>query len=225
MPVAGVTSSLTSLIGNHGVYAVFLLMAIDAVFPAASELVMVYAGALAAGAFAGQHVELFGTRVSSHLWAYVVMALAGTLGYLFGAIVGWAIGRYGGRPLLERHGRWFHLSQDNLDRAERWFDRWDDLAVLVGRVTPVIRSFISIPAGVFEMPLGRYVVLTAIGSAIWAFAFAGIGWAAGSSYERFHHDFGYVEYAVVVIVLLLLAFWIYRRVRSPKTASGAQERP
>ena len=225
MPVAGVTSSLTSLIGNHGVYAVFLLMAIDAVFPAASELVMVYAGALAAGAFAGQHVELFGTRVSSHLWAYVVMALAGTLGYLFGAIVGWAIGRYGGRPLLERHGRWFHLSQDNLDRAERWFDRWDDLAVLVGRVTPVIRSFISIPAGVFEMPLGRYVVLTAIGSAIWAFAFAGIGWAAGSSYERFHHDFGYVEYAVVVIVLLLLAFWIYRRVRSPKAASGAQERP
>jgi len=225
VPVAGVTSSLTSLIGNHGVYAVFLLMAIDAVFPAASELVMVYAGALAAGAFAGQHVELFGTRVSSHLWAYVVMALAGTLGYLFGAIVGWAIGRYGGRPLLERHGRWFHLSQDNLDRAERWFDRWDDLAVLVGRVTPVIRSFISIPAGVFEMPLGRYVVLTAIGSAIWAFAFAGIGWAAGSSYERFHHDFGYVEYAVVVIVLLLLAFWIYRRVRSPKTASGAQERP
>ena len=225
MPVAGVTSSLTSLIGDHGVYAVFLLMAIDAVFPAASELVMVYAGALAAGAFAGQHVELFGTRVSSHFWGYVVVSLAGTLGYLVGAIVGWTIGRYGGRPLLERHGRWFHLSQENLDRAERWFDRWDDLAVLVGRVTPVIRSFISIPAGVFEMPLGRYVVLTAIGSAIWAFAFAGVGLAAGSSYERFHRDFGYVEYAVVVIVLLLLAFWIYRRVRPPKAAGGVQDRP
>src|SRR2546423_12100039 len=99
MPVAGVTSSLTSLIGNHGLYAVFLLMALDAVFPAASELVMVYAGALAAGAFAGQHVVLFGTTVSSHFWAYVVMALAGTLGYLFGAVVGWAIGLYGGGAL------------------------------------------------------------------------------------------------------------------------------
>ena len=224
MPVAGVTSSLTSLIGNHGVYAVFLLMAIDAVFPAASELVMVYAGALAAGAFAGQEVTLFGGHISSGFSAYVVMSLAGAIGYLVGAIVGWAIGLYGGRPLLERRGRWFHLSSDKLDRAERWFDRWDDLAVLIGRITPVIRSFISIPAGIFEMPFWRYTVLTAIGSAIWAFAFAGIGWGAGRSYERFHHDFGYVEYAVVGLIVAALAFWIYRRSRPTKPAPGAQER-
>ncbi len=223
MPVAGVTSSLTSLIGDHGVYAVFVLMAIDAVFPAASELVMVYAGALAAGAFAGQHVVLFGHRIDSHFWAYVTVALAGTLGYVVGAIAGWAIGIYGGRPLLERRGRWFHLSHENLARAERWFDRWQDLAVLVGRVTPVIRSFISIPAGVFETPFVRYTVLTAIGSAIWAFAFAGIGWAAGRSYERFHHDFGFVEYAVVAAILILLAFWIYRRVRTSRLSSRASD--
>lgn len=223
MPIAGVTSTLTSLIGNHGVYAVFLLMAIDAVFPAASELVMLYAGALAAGAFAGQTVTLFGHEITSHAWGYVVMSLAGTLGYLVGAIVGWAIGFYGGRPLLEQRGRWFHLSPDKLDRAERWFDRWDDLAVLVGRVTPVIRSFISIPAGIFEMPFWRYTALTAIGSAIWAFAFAGIGWAAGRSYERFHHDFGYVEYAVVVLVLVLFALWIYRRVRASRLSSRASD--
>jgi membrane protein DedA with SNARE-associated domain len=223
VPVAGVTSTLTTLIGNHGVYAVFLLMAIDAVFPAASELVMLYAGALAAGAFAGQSVTLFGHEVTSHAWGYVVMSLAGTLGYLVGAIAGWAIGFYGGRPLLEQRGRWFHLSPDKLVRAERWFDRWDDLAVLVGRVTPVIRSFISIPAGIFEMPFWRYTALTAIGSAIWAFAFAGIGWAAGRSYERFHHDFGYVEYAVVVLVLMLLALWIYRRVRASRLSSRASD--
>jgi membrane protein DedA with SNARE-associated domain len=221
--IAGVTSSLTSLIGNHGVYAVFLLMAIDAVFPAASELVMVYAGALAAGAFAGQHVTLFGHEISSHGWAYVVMSLAGTLGYLAGAIGGWAIGLYGGRPLLERRGRWFHLTGEKLDRAERWFERWDDLAVLVGRVTPVIRSFISIPAGVFEMPFARYTALTAIGSAIWAFAFAAIGWAAGKSYERFHHDFGYVEYVVVAAILMLLAFWIYRRLRASRLSNRASD--
>jgi membrane protein DedA with SNARE-associated domain len=223
VPVAGVTSSLTSLIGNHGVYAVFLLMAIDAVFPAASELVMVYAGALAAGAFAGQHVTLFGHTVASHTWAYVVMALAGAIGYLVGAVGGWAIGLYGGRPLLERHGRWFHLTPDNLDRAERWFDRWDDLAVLIGRVTPVIRSFISIPAGVFEMPFWRYTVLTAIGSALWAFAFAGIGWGAGRSYERFHHDFAYVEYAVVVVIVALLALWIYRRIKRSRISGRATD--
>jgi membrane protein DedA with SNARE-associated domain len=223
VPVAGVTSTLTSLVGDHGVYAIFLLMAIDAVFPAASELVMVYGGALAAGAFPGQHVVVFGHRIDSHFWAYVAVALAGTLGYLAGAIVGWAIGIYGGRPLLERHGRWFHLSHENLERAERWFDRWQDLAVLVGRVTPVIRSFISIPAGVFETPFVRYTLLTAIGSAIWAFAFAGIGWAAGSSYERFHHDFGYVEYAVVAAILMLVAFWIYRRVRASRLSSRASD--
>jgi len=223
VPVAGVTSTLTSLIGDHGVYAIFLLMAIDAVFPAASELVMVYGGALAAGAFAGQHVVVFGHRIDSHFWAYVAVALAGTLGYLAGAIVGWAIGIYGGRPLLERHGRWFHLSQENLARAERWFDRWQDLAVLVGRVTPVIRSFISIPAGVFETPFVRYTLLTAIGSAIWAFAFAGIGWAAGRSYTHFHHDFGYVEYAVVAAILILFALWIYRRVRASRLSSRASD--
>jgi membrane protein DedA with SNARE-associated domain len=214
VPVAGVTSSLTSLIGDHGVYAVFLLMAIDAVFPAASELVMVYAGALAAGAFAGQHVDLFGTRVSSHAWAFVVMALAGAIGYVVGSIVGWAVGLYGGRPLLERRGRWFHLSGDKLDRAERWFDRWDDLAVLIGRVTPVVRSFISIPAGVFRMSFWRYVLLTAVGSAIWAFAFAGVGWGAGRSYESFNHDFRFVEYAVVVAVVALAAYLVLQRRRS-----------
>jgi membrane protein DedA with SNARE-associated domain len=214
VPIAGVTSTLTSLIGDHGVYAVFLLMAIDAVFPAASELVMVYAGALAAGAFAGQHVDLFGTRVSSHAWAFVVMALAGAVGYVVGSIVGWAVGLYGGRPLLERRGRWFHLSGDKLDRAERWFDRWDDLAVLIGRVTPVVRSFISIPAGVFRMSFWRYVLLTAVGSAIWAFAFAGIGWGAGRSYESFNHDFRFVEYAVVVAVVVLAGYLVLQRRRS-----------
>jgi membrane protein DedA with SNARE-associated domain len=221
VPVAAVTSTLTSLIGNHGVYAVFLLMAIDAVFPAASELVMVYAGALAAGAFVGQHVDLFGARVSSHLGAFLVMALAGTLGYLFGAIVGWAIGLYGGRPLLEQRGRWFHLSHERLGRAERWFDRWDELAVLVGRITPVVRSFISIPAGIFRMPFGPYTVLTAIGSAIWAFALAGVGWGAGRSYEHFHHDFNYVEYAVVIAVVVLAGYLGIRWRRSRLSARAS----
>jgi membrane protein DedA with SNARE-associated domain len=214
MPVAGVTDSLTSLIGDYGLYAVFLLMLIDAVFPAASELVMVYAGALAAGAFAGQNVTFFGVEISSGLWAYVAMALAGTVGYLLGAIGGWAIGLYGGRPLLERRGRWFHLSGARLARAERWFERWGDLAVLVGRLTPVVRSFNSIPAGVFRMPLGRYSILTLIGSAIWCFALAGVGWGLGKSYETFHHDFRFADYAVIAGIVAIVAYLVLRRRRS-----------
>src|SRR5438105_2127269 len=132
MLVASVSGSLTSFIGNHGLYAVFGLMALDAVFPAASELVMVYAGALASGAFAGQHVVLFGSQISTPAWAYVTMALAGTVGYVLGSMAGWAIGRYGGRPLAERRGRFFHLNPELLERAERWFDRWDEWAVLLG---------------------------------------------------------------------------------------------
>ncbi len=93
-------------------------------FPAASELVMLYAGALAAGVFGTHGVTLFGSRIGSGAGAFVALALAGTLGYLVGALIGWAIGRYGGRPLLERHGGWFHLSPARLDRAEAWFARW-----------------------------------------------------------------------------------------------------
>jgi membrane protein DedA with SNARE-associated domain len=218
--VASLTSSVTTFIGDHGLYAVFVLMAIDAVFPAASELVMLYAGALAAGAFSGQHVVLFGDRIDSHFWAYVAMSLAGTIGYTVGSLVGWGIGAYAGRPLLEERGRWFHLDRAKLERADRWFERWGDWAVFLGRLTPVVRSFISIPAGVVRMPIIRFTVLTFLGSAIWCFAIAGAGWALGSSYEHFHHDFAYVEYAVVAAVIIL-AVWLFLRRRSSTLARRA----
>ena len=108
---------------------------------------------------------------------------------------------YGGRPFLERHGRCFHLSEARLDRAERWFDRWESWAVFLGRITPVVRSFVSIPAGLFGMPIARYTVLTLVGSAIWCFALAGAGWALGSQWEDFHKAFRYVDYAIVVALV------------------------
>jgi membrane protein DedA with SNARE-associated domain len=219
--LASLTGSVTSAIGNHGLYAVFALMAIDAVFPAASELVMLYAGALASGAFAA-HVSLFGTKVSTPFWAFVVMALGGTIGYLVGSLVGWAIGAYGGRPLLERRGGLFHLSPAKLERAERWFDRWDVWAVFVGRITPVVRSFISIPAGIFRMKLGPYTILTLLGSAIWCFALAGAGWAVGKSWERFHHDFRFVDYAIAIAVVAAVA-WLVVRWRSARLARRAAD--
>jgi membrane protein DedA with SNARE-associated domain len=215
--LASISSSFTSQVASHGAYAVFVLMAIDAVFPAASELVMLYAGAVAAGVFSSAHsVSLFGAKIGFGAGAFVVMALAGTLGYLVGAIVGWWIGLRGGRRLLERHGGWLHLGPERLERAERWFDRWGNVGVLIGRLTPLVRSFVSIPAGVFEMRLAPYSVLTLIGSAIWAFAIAGAGYGLGSSYERFNQDFRYVEYAVVAGVLVLAAYLVYRFTNAAK---------
>jgi membrane protein DedA with SNARE-associated domain len=223
VPLASVTGTITSFIGDYGLYAVFLLMFVDAVFPAASELVMVYGGALAAGAFAGQNVTLFGTEISSGLPAYLAIALAGTIGYLLGSIFGWALGYWGGRDFVERRGRWLHLSPKQIARAEGWFQRWQDWAVLVGRVTPLARSFISIPAGIFRTPFARYVVLTAIGSALWAFALAGVGWAAGSSYERVHEDFRYVDYAVLAGIVLLAVYLVLRRRRSSTISRRAED--
>jgi membrane protein DedA with SNARE-associated domain len=222
--LASVTSSLTSFVRDHGIYAVFVLMLVDAVFPAASELVMLVGGAVAAGAFSAS-ISLFGADVSRGFWSFVVVSLAGTLGYLIGSIAGWWIGLIGGRPLLERHGRWFHLTRDQLGRAERWFDRYEDWAVLLGRITPVVRSFVSIPAGVFRVGLGRYTALTLAGSAVWCFAFAGVGWAVGSSYKSFDKGFRYVEIVVVAGVLLLGAYVFLRRRRASRLDRRASDTP
>jgi membrane protein DedA with SNARE-associated domain len=217
VPVAAIlstlTEALTSLIGDHGLYAVFLLMVVDAILPIASELIMVYAGAVAAGAFAGQHVVFFGERIDSGLWAFVAMAMAGVLGNTVGSVLGWGIGLYGGRPLVERHGRWLHLDAKKLERAERWFDRFGDAAVFLGRVTPVVRSFVSVPAGVFRMEPVRFTTLTFLGCLPWCFGLAGVGYGFGRSYERFHEAWHYVDYAVGALIVagLVYLYWRYRR--------------
>ena len=225
MLVASFSDAITSIVGDYGLYAVFSLMFVDAVFPAASELVMVYGGALAAGAFANHDVTLFGRTIEQGPRAYVAVALAGTIGYTLGAIVGWAIGLYGGRPYLEHHGRWLHLNKEKLDRAERWFERWEDWAVFLGRLTPVIRSFVSVPAGVFEVPFVRYTLLTLAGSAIWCFAFAGVGYLAGSAWEDFHRAFGYVEYVVAAAVIGGAAWLVWRSVKKRRRRLAEESSP
>jgi membrane protein DedA with SNARE-associated domain len=205
---------VTSWLAHYGVFAVFALMLIDAVFPAASELVMLYGGALASGALA-HRVDVFGWHTTGFS-AYLAVVAAGVAGYQLGAIAGWWIGDHGGRPFLERRGRWLHLTSDRLDRAERWFDRWDDWAVFVGRITPVARSFISIPAGVFEMPFRRYNVLTLLGNALWCVVLAGAGWGLGASYTKLHHDFRYLELAVVAGIVLIVAYLVLRDRRTAR---------
>jgi len=209
--LASLTGSFTSFIGNHGVYAVFALMLLSAVLPAASEVVMLYAGAVAAGAFAGAHVVVFGHRFASGGWAYVAMAVAGVLGCFLGAVLGWAIGAFGGRPFLERQGRWLHVTPQKLDRAHRWFERFGALTVAVGLSVPVVRSFVAIPAGIARLELRRFAPLALIGCIPFCFGLGGAGYALGSSWGRVHSAFRYVDYAVVAGAVLLALYLLFRR--------------
>jgi membrane protein DedA with SNARE-associated domain len=210
--LASVSGSFTSAVANHGVYAVFGLLALGALLPVGSELVALVGGAVAAGVLADANgVSVFGAHLDSGAGAYLAIALAATSGYLLGCLVGWLIGRWGGRELLERHGRWFHVTADRLDRADAWFQRWGRPGVLIGTITPVLRSFVAIPAGLFEMPLAQFLGLALVGSAVWSFAFVGIGYALGKSYDHFEHGFRYVEYAIVGGIVVGLAYLVYSR--------------
>ena len=212
MPVlASVTQTLTHAVSHHGVSAVFVLMAIDALLPVGGELIMVVAGAIAAGTLVG-HPTLLGHHFGAGTETYIALALTGTVGYLLGSLVGWRLGKSIGVDRIERHGHLIHLGPRNMTKAERWFDRHGARAVLFGRLTPLVRSFISIPAGLFGEPLGRYTALTALGSAIWCFAFAGLGWALGSRYTRVDHVTRIIEAVIfATIAVLIAAAWRRRR--------------
>lgn len=217
--LASLTGSVTSFIGDHGVYAVFLLMLLSAIVPVASEVVMIYAGAVAAGAFAGANVTIFGIDVPSGGWSYVAMSLAGVFGCFLGALLGWAIGARGGRPYLERHGRWLHVTPARLDRAERWFGTYGALTA-IGLSVPVVRSFIAIPAGIARLELRRFAPLALIGCIPFSFGLCAAGYALGSNWGRIHDAFRYVDYAVVAGVVLLAGYLILRRRSSRLSPRG-----
>jgi membrane protein DedA with SNARE-associated domain len=192
------------------VVAVFLLMALDALLPVGGEVIMVVAGAIAAGAVAG-HPQLLGHPLDAGAETYVALAVTGTLGYLAGSVVGWAIGKSVGREAIERHGHLVHLGPARMLRAERWFDRHGAWAVLLGRLTPLVRSFISIPAGLFGEPLRRYTALTLLGSAIWCFAFAGLGWGLGSQYKSVDRYTHLIEVLIVLAAVAVVVAALRRR--------------
>jgi membrane protein DedA with SNARE-associated domain len=201
---------------------VFVLMFVAAVFPAASELTMIYGGALASGALAG-HIALGSHTFGSGFPAYLAVVVTGIVANLLGAVMGWAIGWYGGHPLLERHGRWLHVTPERIDRAERWFDRFGQVAVPLGFACPVVRSFVAIPAGIAEMRLRRLLPLAFAGCAVFCFGVAGLGWAVGSSWHTARHYFSYVDYLVVVLAILGGAYLALRRRRSSTIATRGDE--
>jgi membrane protein DedA with SNARE-associated domain len=208
---------LTGWLARDGAYAVFALMALDAVLPASGEVTMLVAGALAGGAIAGAHVSVLGLELAPGLQTFAVLSAAGVLGSLAGGLAGWSIGAIGGRLLIERHGRRLRMGPEALARAERWFERFGDAAVFLGRMTPVVRSFIAVPAGVLGSPLGRYTALTLAAAVLWCFGFAAAGWALGTAWTNIDHAFRYVE-ALTVVALLAAAVLAGRRARQRRRA-------
>jgi membrane protein DedA with SNARE-associated domain len=197
---------ITDYILQYGYLAVFVLMVLEsACIPIPSEITMLFGGALANAAFLtslgndGEHLN------------FVLVALVGTAGNLVGSWIAWGVGYRGGRPLIERWGRYIFLRQHELDRAEVWFDRHGQVAVLVSRVLPVVRTFISLPAGIAEMRFVRFSIYTVLGCLPWTFALTAIGYALGSQWDTVERYLRPVSYLVAAVCVLAVGWWFYHR--------------
>jgi membrane protein DedA with SNARE-associated domain len=202
------------LISQYGYLAVFVLMlAESACIPVPSEVIMMFGGALAAGAVAGAHPSLVGVFA------------AGVLGNIAGSYVSWAVGKYAGQAAIRRWGRRVGIREHEIDKATAWFERHGPVAVLVGRVIPVIRTFISLPAGFAEMPAATFGLYTTLGAIPWTAALAILGYALGANWEHVANDFHGPTYAIAgILVIGLVAIIIVRR-RRAKAAAPAPGGP
>lgn len=202
----------TSFIGSAGLVGIFLLMTINGIIGLpGTEPTMLFAGF---NVFQG-HLSLVGIIV------------AGTLGDTIGGSIAWAIGYYGRRELLDRHGAKFHLKPDSLDRAERWFARWGSPVIFISRMLPVVRAAFPFAAGASEMPFWRFLPMAALGSLVWVSALGIVGREVGHQWQTWRHHLEYVDYAGAVVLIAVIAWFIWRIVRSrrrrPAAAMGGAE--
>lgn len=164
--------------------------------------------------FAGFAVADPGQSASHHHLTLLGIVLAGLLGTMVGSWVAYAVGRGGRLELLERHGAKLHMHPDQIRRADRWFDRYGELTVLFGRLVPLVRAFVSLPAGVAKMPLGRFTAFSLVGSLPWIIGLALAGEALGSEWTTVRKGFEYVDYAVLALAVVGIAYVIVRRRRA-----------
>jgi membrane protein DedA with SNARE-associated domain len=197
------------LIIQYGYVAVFLLMlAESACIPIPSEVIMLFGGALAAGAYPGVHLSLAG------------VVLAGVLGNVAGSYLAWGVGRYAGQAAVRRWGRRFGVRGHDIDRAVAWFDRHGSSAVLFGRVVPVVRTFISLPAGFADMPAGRFGLFTTLGCIPWTAALGIAGYVLGTNWQHVANDFHGPTYAIAGIVVVALAVAVVLHFRRRRRRAG-----
>lgn len=197
------------LVQSWGYIAIFLLsVAQSCCVPTSSELTLGFAGVLAAEG----KLSLPGGIV------------AGVVGELLGAYIAWAIGRSGGRPFVNRWGKYILVSKTDLDRAEAWYDRHGPWGVFVSRLLPVIRNFVALPAGIAEVPAVRFGVLTLMGSAVWDSAMALIGYGVGAQWQSVMKGFSDAGYVLAAAAVVGIAFVIWHRYRSFKAHTAAENR-
>lgn len=182
--------------------------------PVGSEIVTGYAGALASGKLTSAH---------DHLSLGVVIGVA-VAAELVGSTAGYLVGRFGGRPLVDRLGRYVLLTHRDLDRAEQWLARRGEPFVLFGRCIPLLRSFVSLAGGLGEMAYGTFVVFTVIGSAIFVSALAGIGDSLGASWHHVLKDFSDAGYVVAALLVLAVALVFVHRLRVVRAERGVPAR-
>ena len=189
--LAAIFLLIKSLMAWSGYGGIIILMAIEsACIPLPSELIMPFAGYL----------------VYEGTLRLVWVATAGAIGCNLGSLVAYEIGCYGGRPLVERYGHWMLMGRRELDWADRFFARWGYLAVFIGRLLPVSRTLIALPAGISHMPRGRFHIYTFLGSWPWCFGLAWVGMKLGENWRgvgRYFHKFD----AVILVVLVIGLIW------------------
>ena len=203
--LAGFIIAAISALGYAGIV---LLMAIEsACIPLPSEIIMPFAGYLV---FRGQF----------DLWW---VAAAGALGCVLGSLLAYWVGARGGRPLAEKYGRYILVSAHDLQVADRWFQRRGDIIILIGRLLPLVRTFIAFPAGVARMPVLKFILYTFLGSFIWCWALAWIGLRLGERWDSLAPWFHRFDTLIVILVLLGLAWYVWRHarhLRRPPPAPG-----
>jgi len=188
---------------SAGYGAIFALSFISAMgLPVGAEIALIYGGVLASGQVAGvKPLQL------------VVVIIVALVGELLGSAAGYAIGRYGGRALVDRVGKYVLLTHKDLDRAEAWFARRGEPVVLFGRFIPLLRSFVSFAAGLGEMALPKFAVFTVIGCAVWCTALCSLGYSLGSSYNHVLKAFSFAGYVLGALAVVAVALVIWHRVR------------
>jgi membrane protein DedA with SNARE-associated domain len=197
----------TDFIGSVGYAGVFVLTMLgSACVPIPSEATMMFAG----------------FKVSDGDLTLLGVIVAGVTGELLGCLIAYAAGYYGRIDLLERN-KLIHIDRKRLDWVDSWFQRHGDITVFFGRLIPLVRAFISLPAGVAEMPLRRFIPLTLAGSVIWLSGLTLIGRAVGENWDKWHQRLAFLDYLVVAVVIAGIAYLVIQRRRSssPKRGAGA----
>jgi len=205
--LASITDKLaefaTNVVGDLGLAGIFLLMTLEsACIPIPSEATMLFAG----------------FNVHEGEYSLFAVTAVGVLANLAGSWVAYAVGYYGRLELVERHGNKLHIKQSHLALAERWFDRWGAPAVFFSRMLPIVRTFISLPAGAARMPFWRFSVLTVLGCIPWVFMLAFVGQQAADRWTDWRDSLHYVDYAIAALIVIGIVYLVMRRRRRPADA-------